>query len=129
MSGRILHFPTPSLSARPPVGRVLSFARVVSECGLGDLDPRTQVSTLRRMAREDNLPLPMNPRYWRGKRQLGAAAIGRKSTWDSADFLEWQTRQSNDAPIRAASISHPAGSSASMRAAMQQRARLLKGRG
>lgn len=128
MTGRILHFPHIGQPASAPRERVFSFARVVVECGLVDCDPRTQVDTLRRMAREDGLPLPMNPRYWRGARQLGPASIGRKSTWDAAAFLEWQARQSNQAAAPTARIAHAPTAAPSLRAAMQARARQLRTR-
>lgn len=125
MTGRILPFPTPAPAASG-LRKSCNFALLVELCGLAERDTRTQVDMLRRLARTDGLPLPTNPRYWAGKRQLGPASIGQLSVWDGAEVAAWLAGQgSNAEPAR---IAHPAGAQPGLRAAMRGRARQLKAR-
>lgn len=119
MTGRILPFPAASSASE------YRFGRVVALLGMGALDSRTQLEQLRALAEREGMPLPKNPRFWRGIRQLGAASIGRKSVWNARAFDEWhETRGSNAAPVASPRGGRPAAAPG-LREAMQRRARQL----
>lgn len=66
-----------------------SRAQVASKLGLTKLSHRTQIRQLRALADTEGLPLPCNPRFFKGRAQHGALRIGGNSIWDRAKFDEW----------------------------------------
>lgn len=68
--------------------RHYSFADVVRLLGI-DGQPRTQVDYLRDLHRQQGLPLPINPRRWRGVFQRGAAMISTRSKWCALEMDAW----------------------------------------
>lgn len=98
MTAQLLQFPKAATPAAPswqrPKGalatprRRYTFAEMVKLFQLVGT-PRTQVDYLRDMHTQQRLPLPVNPRRWKGVLQQGAATICRKSVWCAVAVDSW----------------------------------------
>ncbi|MFC0683202.1 hypothetical protein [Novosphingobium clariflavum] len=130
--------PFPAMGMRPaairPIAnarREYSFADVVRLLSLSG-EPRTQIGYLRDLAKQCGMPLPKNPRRFRGLLQAGADMIGSKSRWCALEFDAWLDSQRTPPPGVGLAPSHgagaaspPAAAPAPIRVAMRDRARLL----
>lgn len=153
MSAAIVHFPSampetpaaprnvhhfPALGMRPAALRPIANAR--REYSFSDVarllslsgEPRTQIGYLRDLAKQCGMPLPKNPRRFRGLLQAGADMIGSKSRWCALEFDAWLDSQRTPPPgvglappHGAGAASAPASAPAPIRLAMRDRARLL----
>ncbi|WP_343609325.1 hypothetical protein [Novosphingobium sp.] len=100
MPAKILTMPTASVpmmaidlaTRRGKWSRRYRFADMVHALALDSLSQRTQIDTLRRLARIDGLPTPLNPRIRAGQRMQGADAICLRSEWDAAQVEAWLHR-------------------------------------
>ena len=95
-------------SSIAPGPRRYRFADMVRLLALGDLAVATQIARLRLLARTACLPLPLNPRQWRGQLVLGAGAICRASQWDAATVDAWLHQPGPTSPAIAAAAPSPA---------------------
>lgn len=85
----------------PPPDREYSFAAMVQLFGLRSLSERAQVDTLRRMAENEGLPTPKNPRWRGGKAKRYHEAIGRKSVWNAQQVDDWRAQRDHPGVTRA----------------------------
>ncbi|QQN75026.1 hypothetical protein [Croceicoccus sp. YJ47] len=113
--------PARAFRSRPRNYRLSDMARLL---GMEDNHPRTIIERLRLLAEQMGLPLPRNPRIYRGKIQRGAMAIGAKSQWDAAAVEHWLDRPT--CPPGGAAKAPPAPSN--LRAVMADRAQKLAAR-
>lgn len=128
----------PAMGARPaairPIAnarREYSFADVARLLSLAG-EPRTQIGYLRDLAKQCGMPLPKNPRRFRGCLQAGPAMIGSKSRWCSLEFDAWLDGQRTPPPGVGAAPSQgaaadncPPPAAAPTRVNLFNRARLL----
>lgn len=57
--------------------------------GLAHVSPKVMISTLRKLAEQNGMPLPKTPRVHKGRIVTGPRAIGRRSRWDALRFDDW----------------------------------------
>jgi hypothetical protein len=149
LTAQVFDFPHPALpgaraqaaaaSASPASARLSGFrprrfyrfADLVRMLALDDpaVTIRTQIEYLRRMHLQSGMPLPVNPRWWAGRLQHGAAMIGQRSKWCALEIDAWAEgeRTPPGAPPSAAGAAPPFPPLA--RQDMAARAQLLAGAG
>lgn len=81
--------------------RFMSTAELAGRLGIGHHSQRTIVDKLRALHRQLGLPLPRNPRIFRGIVQIGAASICWASKWDRGEALAWIDHGSTPPPALA----------------------------
>lgn len=127
----IIPFAAPRTAPRPMTNarREYTFCEVSRLLALAG-ESRTQISYLRDLANQCGMPLPKNPRRFRGRLQTGPAMIGCKSRWCALEFDAWLDSQHTPPP--GVGAMPPSGAveqspplPAPVRADMRQRARLL----
>lgn len=105
----IIPLPAPRAAAPPAAAPAVAASRrryrlhdMARLMALDELAPRTLIDTLRRFARLDGMPVPLNPRTWGTTVHRGADAICKTSLWDAAQVDAWLARPAHPAAARAA---------------------------
>lgn len=121
-------FGSAGVQAAPRRRRFYAFADLVRAFALDDAEVtvRTQIEYLRRLHDQAAMPLPVNPRWWGGRLQVGAAMIGQRSRWCALEFDAWADSQRNPPPAAAMAADVPPLPPL-VRHDCAQRARLLAG--
>jgi hypothetical protein len=114
MSAHLLRFSAAPAVLRMPQRRY-RVHDLAWQLALEDLSPRQQVERLRQLARLAGLPLPLNPRIWKGKMQHGADAICAASLWNAAEVDAWLHQPDPVSPAMAACPPPPPSLHAEMR--------------
>ncbi len=113
-----------------PRRREYDFAAMRQLLALDGFEPRTAIDKLRALADQCALPLPSNPRTWKGRIQRGSAAICAASRWDAMRVDAWLDAQ-QPPPTHAAALPAQAqperqSVSPSVRADLRRRAKMLR---
>jgi hypothetical protein len=138
MSAEVLSFPGRLASSPPPARiavpifrprREYRFAEIVRLLSLSG-QQRTIIDFLRDLHLQCGMPLPKNPRRWRGQVQHGAQAIDSRSRWCALEFDAWFDSRRGP-PSGGAALAAEDGVPplpAAARADMADRARMLAAR-
>ncbi|KPH59168.1 hypothetical protein [Novosphingobium sp. ST904] len=128
------------MPAMPPRAVLRPIANARREYSFGEVsrllslagEPRTQIGYLRDLAKQCGMPLPKNPRRYRGHLQAGPSMIGSKSRWCALEFDAWLDGQRTPppgvgiAPSQGAAVGErPLPAAAPTRTNLLNRARLL----
>jgi hypothetical protein len=78
---------------------------VARKLRIADRSIPTILATLRDLHEQERMPLPLNPRRFKGTIQRGAASIHKGSLWDAGRFDRWLEHRNPPSPADAAATS------------------------